>query len=284
MPKLTAATEDTSPDWGDYFYNVTDPTGTPASRRHTAHNMLRFRGYIDGLILSNDTDADHDIQVGVGLARDSSNSYMLELTTAITKQIDAAWAAGDDAGGLFSGTVAADTWYHVFLIRKDSDGSIDVGFDTSVTAANIPSGYTAYRRLGSVLTDSSSNILAFRQHGDYFEWDAPVHDVSGGTLATTATALTLTVPTGVSVCPRCNLQVVGSDVHVAVWNPGGTDLDVTTVANRWQQNNTSSGGLGRTHDLPWTNTSAQIEYDGSSAATYNLMTFGWTDLRGKDAA
>jgi len=111
-----------------------------------------------GLELSNAADADHDITMAAGQATDSTNAFSLSLSSALTKQIDAAWAVGDAAGGLFSGTVAADTFYHIFVIRKDSDGSIDVGYDVSITAANIPAGYTAFRRRGYLKTDSGANI------------------------------------------------------------------------------------------------------------------------------
>jgi hypothetical protein len=159
------------------------------------------RGFIDGLITANAADADHDITVGAGECRDSANVYHMMLASAITKQIDAAWAAGSAAGGLFSGSVANATWYHVFLIRKDADGTIDAGFDTSVTAANRPAGYTAYRRIGSVLTDGSANILGFVQTGDRWLWKTSREDVWGGTLNSTESLTVLSVPTGISVHP-----------------------------------------------------------------------------------
>lgn len=162
------------------------------------------KNHIAGLVLSNDAgDATHDVNITAGEATDSTDSYILKLTSEITKQIDATWAAGDDAGGMFTGSVAADTWYHVFLIRKDSDGTIDAGFDTSISAANIPTGYTAYRRIGSVLTDGSSLVLAFQmieQHGGrrLVKWDVPDGMSSGGA-STTATALTAQIPPGLKL-------------------------------------------------------------------------------------
>lgn len=119
-------------------------------------------GAISGLVMSNGTDTDHDIDVTIGSARGTDDNVDLVLSSALTKRVDATWAVGDNAGGLFSGSVANDTWYAVHLIQKDSDGSIDVGFDTSETAANIPAGYTAYRRIGWVLTDGSANIINFK--------------------------------------------------------------------------------------------------------------------------
>ncbi len=116
--------------------------------------------YLSGMGIANGTDSDHDVDFAAGYARDSTDSTNL-IGTALTKQIDATWASGDAAGGLFSGTVANDTTYYVFAIKKDSDGSVDYGFDTSSTAANIPSGYTYYRHLDTITTDSSANIEPF---------------------------------------------------------------------------------------------------------------------------
>lgn len=117
------------------------------------------REYINGLIATiNTTDSDHDIDLGVGECADSTNTKILKLTSGLTKQIDATHAEGTDQGGMFTGTVAADTTYYFHIIRKDSDGSLDAGYDTSATAANIPTGYTDYRKLHEVTTDASANI------------------------------------------------------------------------------------------------------------------------------
>ena len=122
-----------------------------------------------GLEMTTDTDTDHDIKVDTGQCRASNagvTSGMMVLDSVLTKQIDAAWAVSDDAGGMFTGAVAADTKYYFFLIRKDSDSTVDAGFDTSSAAANIPAGYTLYRQIGFVTTDGSSNILPFKRYDD----------------------------------------------------------------------------------------------------------------------
>jgi len=127
--------------------------------------------HITGLALSNGTDTDHDIDVATGNAYDSTLTDLLELGSILTKQIDASWATGDDAGGLSSSlTVANSTWYHVFLVTIA--GTVDVIFDTSLTCANGVTDHsvTSYRRIGSVLTDGSANIYAFVQEGNTFVW------------------------------------------------------------------------------------------------------------------
>ncbi|MFQ5915801.1 MAG: hypothetical protein ACE5JS_21720, partial [Nitrospinota bacterium] len=57
------------------------------------------RSFLAGLGLANNAvDADHDIDIAVGEARGSGDDADLNLTSAITKQIDAAWAVGTNAG------------------------------------------------------------------------------------------------------------------------------------------------------------------------------------------
>jgi len=117
-------------------------------------------GEISGLDLSLGTDTAHDIDIAIGGCRDSLNGADILIKTAITRQLDAEFGTGD--GGMYvGGTVAASTKYHLFAIKKDSDGTGDVYFDTSSSAANIATGYTESRLLGILLTDSDSDISDF---------------------------------------------------------------------------------------------------------------------------
>jgi len=251
-------------------------------------NRAFGRGYIDGLILANGTDADHDINIAAGEARDSTNTYNLINTATLVKQIDAAWAAGSAAGGLFSGSVGNATWYHVFLIRKDSDGTIDAGFDTSVTAANKPAGYSTYRRIGSVLTNgSAANILAFSQMGNQFLWKVGITDVNAAAITNSATLYTLSVPLGVKTLPVITTQVAKGANVIVYWS----SPDVTDSAAS-QPNVTSYQINGQGVDPTWhkgptslrTNTSSQIRGRTDTAAcTAYVYTQGWIDPRGKDS-
>ena len=80
----------------------------------------------------------------------------------------------------------------------------------SATSPTLPTNYTKKRRIGSIRTDGSSHILAFSQNGDEFLWAAAFGDVNTSSLGTTATLLTLTVPTGVKVNALIR-TVVGGD-------------------------------------------------------------------------
>jgi hypothetical protein len=176
--------------------------------------------------------------------------------------------------------------YHNHLIRKDSDGSIDAGFDTSVSAANIPTGYTAYRRIGSVITDGSANILAFKQIGDRFYHKTAIRDVATtGTLpGSSPTKITLTVPTGLETVAMLYTHMRSSNerrlwIYAHDYEPNYSP----TIAY-----NTIGTNGGATQASTYleviADSAAQITHqsDGNTGVdSYELSTRGWIDDRGK---
>lgn len=235
--------------------------------------------YLSGLILSNGTDTEHDINVSSGLAANSTNSSYLKLENQITKRIDATWVVGNNEGGLFSGAVATDTTYHVFLIKKDSDGTIDLGFDTSLTAANIPTGYTEYRRIGSIITDVSANIINFVQRGDDFIFKSPILDYNSNTTVA-GSLVTLSVPLGINVKAYFNIRSNDNGQIVYLNSP---DCDsIAPSASTSPLYTIGSGATGNSMQAEiWTNTSSQIRERGSvNTNNLKVVTLGWKDLRG----
>jgi hypothetical protein len=74
-------------------------TSAGAGAPPTFASTSMARGHLWGMSLSNDTDASHDIAVAIGECRGEDNDEDITLSAIMTKQIDASWAAGDDAGG-----------------------------------------------------------------------------------------------------------------------------------------------------------------------------------------
>lgn len=179
MIVLTAGGNAAAHDVGVASGNIPqmDATGYPAADGSQITNLPLPRGYIDGLILSNNaTDPAKDIDISAGQANNASNTTPMALSSTLVKQLDAAWAVGTNQGGLDTGTVAANTWYHVWLIKRTDTGVVDALFSTSATAPTMPTNYTKARRIGAVLTDATPDIIKFFQHGDNFYWDVPVQD------------------------------------------------------------------------------------------------------------
>lgn len=258
---------------------------------NAAGSSFMPRGYIDGLILSNDAvDTDHDIEVAPGITVDSAGKITMELGVAITKQIDGNWAAGDNQPGLATGSVANATWYHMFLIRENATGTIDAGFDTNLDASALlsASSYDQYRRIGAVLTDGSANIQAFTQEGESFFWVVPTLDVDLSTLGDAEALAELLVPLGVKVQAFMNAITDHADSARSVWiyNPDHTSATPGTAAAPLA--NTRIGGSGEKR-MPFgakvlTDTSSQVAVRSSGANTeLRIVTLGWDDPRGRNA-
>ncbi len=255
---------DTNPGTKVWILQIPGGTGLP-------------RSYLAGCLLSNDTDTAHDINITAGEARDSADGADLALSSETTKQIDAVFAAGDDAGGMFTGAVGNSTWYHVFLIKKDSDGTIDAGFDTSITAANIPAGYTEYRRVGSVLTDGSANILNFIQVGDIFRWKTAILDISLANMIIAKTSYAISVPLGLKVFAWGNFSNTGN-TRVQISSPDDSDGAPSETVSPLAIITTA----GTTKWMSLTNVSSQISLQPHATTAGYLTTEGYIDIRGKD--
>jgi hypothetical protein len=118
---------------------------------------------------NNASDSDHDIDFTNGSFSFDDGTGQAYLS-AITKQIDAVWAQGNNAGGLDTGVVSNDTWYYSFAIYNPTTKDSDILFSASPTSPTLPSDYTKKKRLKACFlkTDSSSNIEAFYMSGDMF--------------------------------------------------------------------------------------------------------------------
>jgi len=282
----TAALTDTGVASGNV--PAMDATGYPAADGSQITNIAASampRGTIGGMNLSNGSDASHDITISIGECRDDEDGTNMALSSAMTKQIDSAFAAGNNAGGMFTGTVAATTWYHVFIIQKDSDDSIDAGFDISSTGANVPTGYTEHRRVGSVLTDGSANILAFVQVGETFLWKDPPLDINVSDQSTTAVTRTLSTPKAFKTEAIINVYTTrsGANHWVYISSLDATDEEATNSAAPLASIGTTSEGgeaIGKLRVL--TNTASAIRTRSNGASTtVKIATLGYTDYRGK---
>lgn len=235
-----------------------------------------------GLLSNNGADANNDIDFAPARARDSTDTYEMILLAIVTKRLDAAWAAGTGQGGLFSGAKAVSTCYHCFLIRKTSDGSFDAGFDTSVTAANIPSGYSAYCLLESILTDVSGNIRAFVHGNGRMLWSAPINDENTGAIGIAASLHQLeSLPLGRAV----NALIIGlmtnagSTSAILLTSPSQADTAPVVNSICTAQIN-AIGDAASIQETILTDTSRQIRARATAASTgLALSVTGWLDLK-----
>lgn len=268
-------------------------TGGPITASGTVSGDPSFLpGFLFGLTLSNGTDATNDINIAVGLAVDSTNAKYLKLPSIITKQLDAAWAVGTNAGGLDTGAIA-NTTYHVWLIKRSDTGVVDALFSTSATAPTMPANYDYKRRIGSILRESAT-IIPFSQVGDEFLRKASILDVTAANPGTSAVTRTLSVPTGIVVWAKLNTSATSSDVtNAAFYSLSSLDRNDEAPATAAAPLMTSPRLLAAAAGTQYggsqmqvrTNTSGQIRsrFAGTTTSvTLYIATIGWIDRRGRD--
>jgi len=210
----------------------------------------------------------------------------MTLGASISKTTSA-WAVGSTNGGLDTGSIAASTWYHAYLIKRPDTGVVDVLVSLSATSPTMPTNYTLKRRIGSMKTNGSSQWTLFTQLDDEFLWDIPAADVAAVNSGTAAVTRTLTVPTGIKV-----IALIG--VFPAALNDSrGYVSSLDSADQAVIAGNINFGGIysgvGATLQYSGnyrirTNTSAQIRTrliasDGNNTLTINTQ--GWVDTRGR---
>ena len=243
-----------------------------------------------GLNLSIDSgDTEHDINVTAGSVLNSTLSSEIVLTSEITKQIDASWAAGDDAGGLFAGsTLAASGRLGVYLIKNSTTGQVDVGFDDNAALSpTLPSGFDVYRYIGSMILDENSNIMNAVWFGEKATFlgnpDAQVEDTTiSDAVVETAT---INAPPDAEIDYKARIEIISGAVEEFVGQVRPADSD-------WPTNKFGTGmeGTDDVRDELWwehivrVSPTSQIDY----AVDYNghagdvefyLYMQSWNDLR-----
>lgn len=230
-------------------------------------------GLLFGCTLSNNAGTPNTkMDISAGFAADSSNTVVMT-AAAGTVDCTTTGANGMDTGGMpTSGEV------HFFVIMKADLTQALLG-SISVTPS-LPSGYSYYRRVGSITSDASAHFDTFIQDGDYFHRVAATFDYLSQTPGSGWALKTLHVPAGIRVRPLAWAQFAST----ANCNWSFSNGDYTPSGNYPVMALTVNAGdtmcLG-TSDF-WTDTSKRINMLASStSSTYSLFSRGWIDPRGR---
>ena len=240
-------------------------------------------GHIFGLTMST-AGSSATMSIAAGEAADSTAAVLMTLAASISKTTGA-WTAGSGNGGIDTGTIANNTWYHFHLIRRPDTGVVDVLFSLSATAPTMPANYTQFRRIGSGRTNGSAQWVRFFQTGDQFLWDNLGTLDLDTTSSTSAALVTLSVPTGVKVRALLNTfdsnATAGTMWHIS--DPDTTDVAPSITAWPLGANGAPINGAGGRNQVEMTtNTSAQVRHRNTrSDSTVRIATIGWIDSRGR---
>lgn len=239
---------------------------------------------------SNGADADHDMDFTAGNFQFDDGTGQATVT-ALTKQIDAVWVAGDNQGGLDTGVVAVDTTYHMFAIYNPNTLVSDFIFSASLSPT-LPSGFTKKRRIASLVTDGAANIrngtYAFFDDGSY-KFIYNIHLDQGGyslNVPTTRQPIDVTVPTSITVeCLfLCNIQGFTTFFGSKYFLISSLDKpdNAATFSNSSIQLNSQGGNENENFSSPvsevYSTTGGQIGVRGNvSDFSIQIYLKGWID-------
>jgi hypothetical protein len=269
------------------------PAGPQGPQGPSGYLGPPLRNYLSGFTMWPQSSTLLGILPGVCVANDGTT--IIGITTNFTKGF-LAFVPGSGNGGMGAGlTVTAATWYHVFAAMVN--GTADFFFDTSVSAAHMPAGTTAWRRIGSVYILNTGAIASFYQFGDDFSWAGgiympnfaslipgsgwakvplsnPNQAIPVGVITRAKLFALLAITSGgsygdmaMTVFYDYTLQgnpAVGPTLISAVGDAGSTSMG-------WQVLADTSRNVGL-----WTNSPPGV------VATLSLYVLGWNDNRGKD--
>lgn len=251
----------------------------------TTLNPTLVPNYISGLILST-AGSSGTMSIAAGVANDTTNTVLMNLASAISKTT-ASWAVGTGNGGLDTGAIANNTWYHFYEIERVDTGVVDVVFSTNAVTPTLPTNYTIYRRIGSGRTNGSAQWIAFTQAGNQFIWAVSVTDFSS-TTTTSRVAQTLSVPTGLTSVFSGLFRAVltpaaGSSCQTLFTALAETDqAPSVTFADLAAPNSTFAGTAAGSFQRLIGNGSGQIGVRSTAAgAGLTINTYGWIDSRGQ---
>lgn len=254
----------------------------------TISNTAGAAGYHYGLKASNNAgDATNDIDFPLGEASSddavAANRVLLAVG-ALTKQIDAVWAAGN-AAGMRVGALADGTW-HIYLFRR-SNGTDDI-FAQQSLAPTIPDGGTKKVRIMSLLREGGVmvpfNATRIGARAWQFIRKTAVLDVDITNPGTAAVTRTLSVAKDFKVSAlfralthpaATNFKCLFTSFDENDQAPSDTVSPLSSMGATSQLSNFTGG-----HYQILTNTLGQIRSRFSLSGAGDVLriaTFGWID-------
>lgn len=188
----------------------------------------------------------NDIFFDTGRCSDSTETFLINNSVTMIKNIKSNWVAGDGNGGKPAAVaLAASQTLFCFSIAKP-DGTADFGVDDNRSATNLLTtavGYTFFRCIGAFLTTASSDVPVFIQYGDRFlnRQDFPLTSTS--IQSETPTTIVLPMPL-IEVTPKevmvqmafTNNDAVNQEkVMVSIFNPNDTPPTFASVGDNLQR-------------------------------------------------
>jgi hypothetical protein len=201
---------------------------------------------------------------------DASNNVKLIRSVSATIATGTTGANGRDAGSM-----AANTWYAVWIIHNPTTNTTAAMLSTSATSPTMPSGYTYKHRVGWVRTRAAATTLRrSRQRNAKAQYIVNATDALPAlSVGSSVTVLGVDVPT---TAVEIGAQVyVGAYTASASFSPNST-YSTTTALAKAAPDGTHVNYNNDLYNIPvWAVIEGTVEVAASGSAAVNV--FGWVD-------
>lgn len=249
------------------------------------------RNFISGYTLST-AGSSSTMTIAAGQAADSTNALYINLASSISKTTSA-WTVGSGNGGLDTGSIANNTWYRFYAIRRPDTGVVDVVFSTNGSAPTLPTNYTQYAPLWWGRTNGSGQWVRVHQRDDTFYYHNTIVDVSESFSNGSASNKTITVPPNALALLQLSIMsssIGDSDLNMLVTSTFVAE-ETPTAYSTTPPNGDFPAYANSSNFIQMKSTNKAVQADGSSqvrvkslSASYTgtsryIRTIGWTDNR-----
>jgi hypothetical protein len=272
---------------GDTMTGALILSGSP-----TEPNQAATKSYVDSNFSSrittsnNATDANNDIDFSAGNIQFLDGSGQAAYAGG-TGQLDVLFGTGN--GMLATGTKAINSTYHLYIVSNLTTGVSKplailgiLGTAPNPTSV-LPSGFTKFQKVGSVMTDGSGNIRGFTRTGNDFSWKTEIYDLAGVSQASASETLrTLTVPAGISTRVYIDFYTACSGVGAAAFTKfyDASKTQATILNGAYSVTGVTLGALSQSvvSNLSSQVKSNQVTITGTPTTNIYLTNSGYTDL------
>jgi hypothetical protein len=235
-------------------------------------------GYVYGLVCASPfSGSASQFSVSAGEAFSSSGTDLMILASNYSKVGTAAWSVGTGGGAIDTGSLTANAFWYIYLIKRPDTGVVDICISLSANAptvgGNIPSAYTLSQLIGAFKTDATPQIRGFYQRVNTFYYITPLQDYSALAVGTSRALATLSAPSNSTALFRA--YTYNSGAAVAFLIQPTLETDRAPGAFMSAQGEVANQGQAGHYRLP-VDINSQIALRASVAASSAYIeTFGF---------
>lgn len=236
-------------------------------------------GYRGAVPYMSSSDPNNDTVIPAGECC-SDDGYTGMILPALTKRLDALFTAGNDGGGLDTGTKAPNTLYYLRPIMRLDTRVVDYVWSADPSGPTMPANYTKKGEvMHVVLTDGSGNIRPYDAYllaggGIEVIWRTRIPNLVDQLIPATGTLVTTSAPAiaGTEVLLVASAyDSAAASAQLVITSPNETDVAVSRTAGNEDVRATATNVVDTQNVVRRVDSSRRVRARSAQATTYGTI-------------